>query len=173
MRVVQAKKTMKCYIVGLVICAISASAGGAPTLCQKNEDNLFSCSTGKKLISVCASKGWAADRGYLQYRFGPAGKPELTIPSENSTPPAKSANSRSLTFSGGGGAYLRFSAGGYDYVVYTAISSNWGEKAGVAVEKNGKRRAHIVCKGETASELGPDLFRQAALNEDTIGFDVP
>lgn len=156
-----------------ILCTLAASAATVPTLCLPSEDNVFSCGAGKKVISVCASKDLAADRGYLQYRFGLPKKPELTIPSDRSVPPAKSAVSGNLVFSGGGGAYLRFKAGDYEYVVYTAIGKGWGEKDGVAIEQNGKRRGHVSCTDEPVSKMGPDFSAKAGLNDDKQDFDLP
>jgi hypothetical protein len=164
--------SIKCTRIILIVCALSGAANAA-TLCLTNEDNIFSCSTGKKVISVCASKDLTAAHGYLQYRFGSPAKVELTIPADQSVPPASSAVSRTLMFSGGGGAYLRFKTGDYDYVVYTAIGRGWGTKDGVAIEKNGKPRTHISCKDEPVSEMGADFFTKAGLKEDTKDFDLP
>jgi hypothetical protein len=155
-----------------ILCALSASAA-APSLCLTGEVNVFSCGAGKKVISVCASKDAAADHGYLQYRFGSPKKVELAIPADKSVPPARSAIAGNLSFSGGGGAYLRFKTGDYEYVVYTAIGKGWGEKDGVAIEQNGKRRSHISCTDEPESKMGPDFFTQAGLSEDTGDFELP
>jgi hypothetical protein len=164
---------MKYALIFVSFCTVSPSIYAAQTLCLTTEDNIFSCSAGKKVISVCASKDLAADHGYLQYRFGLPNKVELTIPADRSVSPANSAVSRTLVFSGGGGAYLRFKAGGYDYVVYTAIGRGWGVKDGVAIEKNGKPRTHVSCKDVPVSEMGVDFFTKAGLKEDTIDFDLP
>jgi hypothetical protein len=159
----------------IVICfALSASANAAsPTLCSSDEQNVLSCGARKKVISVCASKDVGADRGYLQYRFGLPNKVELTVPADRSVTPSSSAVSKTLTFSGGGGAYLRFKAGDYDYVVYTAIGKGWGAKDGVAIEKNGKRLSHVSCEDEPISEMGDEFFMKAGLKEDQKDFDLP
>jgi len=54
------------------------------TLCEKGERVIFSCPVKRpaKIVSLCASKDLAADRGYLQYRFGLPGKIELEFPKE-------------------------------------------------------------------------------------------
>lgn len=53
------------------------------SLCQANEQVIWSCSTTKgKIASVCASKELDADRGYVQYRFGTIKKIELVVPRE-------------------------------------------------------------------------------------------
>lgn len=48
--------------------------------CSTNENVVFSCSTGKKVVSVCASKNINSKSGYMQYRFGKLGSPEALIP---------------------------------------------------------------------------------------------
>src|SRR3984957_14680926 len=158
-----------------LICGlISSTASAAPTLCVNEEQEIFSCHTAtKKMIAVCASKDLAPDRGYLQYRFGLPGKIEVAVPADRSVSPANSALSGTLMFSGGGGGYLRFKAGDYDYVIYTAVGKGWGEKDGVAIEKNGKRLSHVSCKDEPDSEIGVDFFNKAGLKEDKTLFDLP
>lgn len=155
----------------LILCTLSSV--NAATLCSSSEVNVFSCSSAKKVIAVCASKDVAADHGYLQYRFGLPNKVELTIPADRSVPPATSAVSGNLVFSGGGGAYLRFKQGEYEYVVYTAIGKGWGEKDGVAIEKNGKRLSHVSCKDEPVSKMGEEFFTKAGLQEDQGDFELP
>jgi hypothetical protein len=157
-------------VLAALLLADAAAAG--PSHCAAKEQALFSCSTGRKTVSVCASAALSATKGRLQYRFGRLKAPEFAYP-------LPEANWRSvtragvLTFSGGGGAYLAFANGPYRYVVYTAIGKGWGEKAGLAVEKNGRRATSLPCKGKEASELGPDLFARAGIPEDSAGFDLP
>jgi hypothetical protein len=84
-----------------------------------------------------------------------------------------SVRAGTLTFAGGGGAYVAFRGKSYRYVVYTAIGRGWGKKAGVAVEKNGKLVSNLRCSQEPVSELGPDLFHNSGFPEDAEGFDLP
>ena len=59
------------------------TAAKSKSLCQESEQTIWSCTTTKnKIASVCASKDLAADTGYVQYRFGSAGKSELEYPKE-------------------------------------------------------------------------------------------
>ena len=132
----------------------------------------FSCRTEHKTVSVCASPDLSAAASFVQYRFGRPGAPELVYPRTEGGW-RQVTHSGILTFAGGGGAYLSFTNGPYRYVVYTAIGRGWGQKAGVVVEKNGKRVASLPCKGKEESELGPDLFAKAGIAEDTAGFDLP
>lgn len=148
-------------------------AAAAPAACRAEEDTLFQCSTGKKHIAVCASQGWSSSSGSLQYRFGPEKAAELVLPAEAGRRPADSASSGVLTLAGGGGAYLRFSHGDTDYVVFSAVSGSWGEKSGVSVWKAGKPVATVKCRGETRTELGPDLFQRGGFARDTRDFVLP
>jgi hypothetical protein len=171
-----ADRTKSVYLCSsALICGlISSSAYASPTLCLNDEQDIFSCRAAtKKIISVCASKDLAPNRGYLQYRFGMPGKIEVAVPADRSVSPENSALAGTLMFSGGGGDYLRFKAGDYDYVVYTAIGKGWGEKDGVAIEKNGKPLSHVSCKDEPISNLGVDFYSKAGLKEDQSYFDLP
>lgn len=172
------KLAFLCSIFAL-FCAFpfQVGAAGPASHCQADEAVIFSCpADGKNLISVCASKEYSATAGHLQYRYGPAGAPELSLPAKAA--PAASARSGLWSFSAGGGAYVRFQDGGTSYYVYTAIGQ-WGpkgeteEKAGAAVEKDGKVVANIPCRGKETSELGPDFFEKAGLPEVEDEFDLP
>ena len=162
----------KRLIFGVLTC-FSARVIAADTHCTIDERVIFSCSTGNKIVSVCAAKNIASNAGYLQYRYGKLGHLDMQFPAEKlpANPSAILANT--LTFAGGGGAYLRFNKGDYSYVVYTAIGRGWGEKAGVVVEKNQQQLAKLICKTPAISELGIDLFQQAGLANDILGFELP
>ena len=159
--------------LSLTFLVAAACTRAAPAACSGDEESLFSCATGRKQIAVCASHGWSANSGYLQYRFGSEKAAELTLPVKPDSPPSGSASSGMLSLTGGGGAYLRFSQGDTDYVVFSAVSANWGEKSGVSVLKAGKPVATVRCRGEARSELGPDLFQRGGFAPDTRGFMLP
>jgi hypothetical protein len=50
--------------------------------CNASENVVFSCNTGKKVVSICASKAINAKSGYVQYKFGKLGTPEALIPAK-------------------------------------------------------------------------------------------
>ena len=162
-----------------VLCAMPFAASAAPAgHCAADEALIFTCPVGgQKLLSICASREYGPDLGFLQYRYGPPGKPEMVLPAAR-TAPAKAAESGRWMFSGGGGAYARFVNGTTAYYVYTAVGK-WGkkgeimEKAGVAVKKDGKVIADIRCRGPETSELGPEFFDKAGLPEVADEFDLP
>jgi hypothetical protein len=156
-----------------IFCASFAiNALAAESHCTAQETTLFTCSAGKKIISVCASKDLNKSAGYMQYRFGPKNAPEMQLPPSKSHPDS-SIKSGLLMYSGGGGAHLRFPKADYEYVVYTAIGKGWGIKEGVAVQKAGKLVANVPCKNAAESKLGSDWFDKAGLVADEQEFELP
>lgn len=150
------------------------------SFCTPMETVVFACSTGKKLVSVCASKNASERQGYLQYRFGtPDSRDpiELMLPSGEPLP-SDSASGENVPFAGGGGSWLRFRNGDYGYVVYTGIG-RWGpkgepqEKQGVVVERRGKAIATLPCVGKLTSELGPEWFEKTGVSHNDEEFLFP
>jgi hypothetical protein len=150
--------------------SISSTAKGQSSFCSTQEVVVFACRTDAKMVSVCASKGASAKRGYLQYRFGKPDAPdplELVWP-EGEVPPVLAASGESVPFAGGGGSWLRFQKGSYAYVVYSGIGK-WGpkgetrEKQGIVVERGGKTIAHLKCTAAIENQLGPDWFERVGI----------
>jgi hypothetical protein len=139
------------------------------SLCSAREQVVFSCmTTTKKVVSLCSSSPLTADAGYLQYRF-----PGLTFPMTREHP-KNFFLSGTMMFSGGGGAYLKFTNADYTYAVFTGIGKGW-EKEGVVVQKGGKRIAYLRCKGLWTSQLGPDFFDTVKIPKDPneSDFEIP
>lgn len=156
-------------------CALALApwhAAAAPVACAAPQQTVFSCSTGTKTVSVCASADLAATTGAVQYRFGRPRAAELAYPPDGADWRAVTRGG-TLAFSGGGGAYLAFEKAPYRYVVFTAVGKGWGSKAGVVVEQSGRRIATLACKGPVISELGPDLFSKAAIAPAESDFELP
>ncbi len=153
---------------------------GQTSFCTLLETVVFSCRTGAKMVSVCASKDASKTKGYLQYRFG---KPDSRDPLELVLPeshelPASVATGTQVPFAGGGGAWLKIPKGNHAYVLYTGIGK-WGpkgetrEKAGLVVERDGRRIASLKCAGEPDSIIGPDWFQQVGIKGDGQDFLFP
>ena len=146
----------------------------AESLCDAQEQVIFSCSLGKKMVSVCASNDFSASKGYLQYRFGQKGALEMAFPDlAESALASQFVQARTLMFSGGGGGYLRFINGQHHYIVYTAIGKGWGAKDGVAVEKNNQLIANLECRDVPVSKLSEEFFTHAGLLVDPNEFQIP
>lgn len=119
---------------------------GASTLCQSDEKVIFSCSTKKKLISVCASKNLSANSGYLQYRIGLLNKLEMEYPETH-----KEANGLFEYFTTFHNAessqFLSFKKDIYEYTVFSrhdhTVSDEEGE--GVDVSRNGSLISTVKC----------------------------
>ena len=160
--------------LGGLIALISLPVGATESHCQEQEQIIFSCSLGKKMVSVCASADFSASSGYLQYRFGQKNALELAFPALTaSTRLSQYVQARTLLFAGGGGGYLRFINGQYHYIVYTAIGRGWGIKDGVAIEKNNQLIANLQCRNIPVSKLSEEFFIHAGLSADQNEFEIP
>ena len=158
--------------------AAPAPGASQASFCTSTETVVFSCRTGAKMVSACASTDAGRSKGYLQYRFGKPGDPlELSLP-ESQVAPAKAATGNTEAFSGGGGAWLRFAKGAFTYTVYTGIG-NWGPrgekrtKEGLLVERGGKPVANLACTSKPVSLLGPDWFEKVGIASGDQDFDFP
>lgn len=161
-------------LIGGLLGLIAAPVWAGESHCNAHEQIVFSCSLGKKMVSVCASNDFSASSGYLQYRFGLKGAPELVFPDLTKAAAAASyVQARTLMFAGGGGGYLRFINGQHHYIVYTAIGKGWGAKDGVAVEKNGQRITNLECRDVPLSKLSEEFFSHASLPADRDEFQIP
>jgi hypothetical protein len=78
-----------------------------------------------------------------------------------------------LMFSRGGGAALRFESGIHRYVEYQAVSSYWGEKAGVGVYRNGEQIANHRCLGAAGMPVETELLKRGGIDYEEAPFDLP
>ena len=166
---------MKQYVLRLIglVCLVTFSALAAEAHCRAQEQTIFACALGTKMVAVCASHDLSPTRGYVQYRFGPKNAPEFIFPAATEPSSRAAIQARTLMFAGGGGGYIRFINGRYHYIVYTAIGKGWGTKDGVAVEKDGKLLTRFTCRDVPVSKLGEDFFTQAGLATDPVEFLLP
>jgi len=176
-------------IVGLfclALLALTASSypalAAAPTLCKADELVVFSCPTGAHTASVCASKDISKSAGALQYRFGKKENVDMAYPDAGAKP-TDVFMSGMLMYSGGGGAWLRFSKGSFVYTIFSAIGK-WGpggtvaDVGGVAIQKDGKEFANFPCRAggvQGEGELGPEFFEKIGLKTSDApdDFEIP
>jgi hypothetical protein len=159
------------FLLALAAAPLAFAKAPAESFCTPQEEVIFACRTGAKLVSVCASKDASPTKGSVEYRFGkpdPKAPLELKLPEAPMLPP-KAATGTNVPFAGGGGAWMRFRKGEYAYVAYSGIGK-WGPKgetatkAGIVVERGGKAIATLRCKGgDAAGEMGPDWFGKAGI----------
>jgi hypothetical protein len=158
-------------ILGLLLFAAGHGHAALPTHCATNDRIVFSCATDHKVVSVCSSGDLSRYGGSLSYRFGPLGRPEISYPSSGEYRDVVKAGR--WVFAGGGGAWLAFHRSPFRYIVYSAVGRGWHEKAGLAVDKDGRLLINLRCRGTPVSELGPDFFSSARIPDDDVPFDLP
>lgn len=162
---------------GLLVLAILANLPVAvaqapvPTRCAAGEQIIFSCGTTRKhVISLCATGPLSKTAGTLQYRHGGADRePGFVWPVPVAHPTGYFV-SGTVTYSGGGGAYIKFTHEGDAYAVYTGTGRGW-EKAGLLVTRSGRMIGSQVCEGPVVSEIGPALFERAGIGRDPRDFE--
>ena len=132
-----------------------------PNHCTSAEQIVFSCTIGKKILSVCASNILSKQAGYMQYRFGQKNKIEMSYP-ETPQHPRQFIFFSSVPYAGGGEAHLRFANGQYEYIVYDRTTKGeWGKaghrptffSAGVVIRKDKKIISNLKCRPEDHASI--------------------
>jgi hypothetical protein len=146
-------------VVLVIICNVAMAVPPEEKfLCRKDEQVIFGCNLGKKVLSLCASSGPFSAPPAFQYRFGTLGHLELQFPD---TPgPAKDHFWFSSTaYSGGGAAHIRFVNADYEYVLFdSTVRTNFSKKgqhdpkfdAGVLIRHQGKFVSLRHCANDAA-----------------------
>jgi hypothetical protein len=120
----------------------------ADTHCTNTEKVVFSCSFGKKMVSICASSDLSASAGYMQYRFGAKDKVELQYPQSQVHPRGKFSVKRQTPVLGDGTraklTEVSFTQGDIKYIV-DSMDTGSTDKTTLDVERNGKQLASLVC----------------------------
>jgi len=120
-----------------------------PTLCKKKENDVFSCASGKKVISICEEVYDKKEKNILTYRYGKLNvKPEL----EYSSKKGKMEESFNYAFDGymnGNTKELSFEVGKYRYTINQDIHNYKDNSAGLTVEKNNKIIKYFPCNKAT------------------------
>lgn len=122
---------------------------GEESLCSGQEKIVFSCHVDKKMLSLCRPIDSPCE---LIYRFGSAGKPEMTYPD----PQDRSEFYRvDAPLFGGGITTLAFVRGDYEYRLYSKIGREDSAGApeehipefedGIVVSKSGKQLKQLIC----------------------------
>lgn len=127
----------------LLLTIYTKTFAAEPSHCSADEQIIYSCSVGKKTASVCASKDAAKDKGYVQYKFGPIGKPEITFP-DKKEPGNKNFSFVMELFAYQAGPRIIFTNGKFTYSLLSY--SGRGDGGTVSVERSGKTIAEMQCK---------------------------
>lgn len=155
-----------------ILLALPVHAGSP--LCAGREETLYDCRSRGKHIAICASPGWSATSGYVQYRFGAAGHPEIVVPQAGAAvPPAQSVAVARGALSGGGFAYASFANGPTVYNVYSAVSGRHGAWGGVAVDRGDERVGIRACDRGQDIDFRGRLLDEPGLPAASTEFDLP
>lgn len=142
----------------LVLCGANARA--QDSLCRAGERVVFSCSIGKKMVSLCRP---AAAVQALVYRFGAPARVELAYPEPGSVAPPAFTQDTSPQY-GGGVTTVAFERGEYRYAIYSKVGRS--EDTGSGADRYPEFEDGIVIsrKGVTirkaACDDGGDGFRE-------------
>jgi len=131
------------FFASLGLLANVRTASAEPkSLCEARESVVFSCQTGKKILSVCLTAPTT-----IQYRFGVHGKrPELAYPpfgKEVESAFRFEAESRSAK---GNITILQFTNSGVRYTVFRFTHTFEGNYAGVEVRDPNGSVARLSCR---------------------------
>jgi len=120
--------------------ALAGSSSAQTSLCEPEEQAVWSCETKGKTYSVCASADLGATSGYLQYRAGKPSAIEFRHPGEPKHP--KGVFVFSLLARG---ASLTFENEGHEYTIYEPLMGG----TTIDVRKEGRELATIPCDSAT------------------------
>ena len=127
----------------LLLAGLLWSLGGwaADDLCLEQEQVLFACHTGKRLVSVCASRELSESAGYLQLRYGQPEAVELVWPEASF--PRHHVSQGELFYRGKAGRYLRFTMDRTRFVVFNVKDRD----SGLVIEQDRAVISKQLCQG--------------------------
>jgi hypothetical protein len=136
-----------------IMVSLGASAhADETTLCQPHEEIYFSCPTGNKTISLCASGNISPSNGYVQYRFGTPDHIELQFP-DKPYPPKNRFLLSDISEGNLNYTHIKFKSGEYNYVIYQGMPN------GLYIKKNGKLVSNLICEQGIYQHLGQRAYR--------------
>lgn len=158
--------------VAVLVLALLAAPAAKPSLCTPDEVVAFTCAMPKKKVaSLCASKDAGPTTGSVQYRYGSARKVELVFPAQKE-PAAQHFLGREVHWTKGGATSLRFSSGGFQYLLYTGANNDWSW-SGVVVFQGGQVLKRLACRDADEAFIAYDWLKTLSLPEDTQEYWVP
>jgi hypothetical protein len=164
-------------IVTICLCCAPRAWANPKSLCTSVEDDLFACSIGRKVASICASKDLSGTSGYVQYKYGQANMPpELVYPIERRHP------SKAFSYGSTGSAKsslenLQFTVSGNSYTVYRETAAFDAVGSGILVKTRDGNAVRLNCSEARPPSnlhvLGEDGLRklpeEALVSLDALG----
>ena len=147
-------------IVVLLSVLAAGPAYAAAALCSPDEEIVFSCQikSSKKLVSVCKSKEFTNDVGYLQYRFGIPKRLELVYPKERTKTQEKFymhaerlVGIHELTFQIG---HHFYTVGHYTSAELSEVPEGTNKGMVIVATKGKKKNVGLECMGSPLGYLG-------------------
>lgn len=126
------------------------------SLCEAEEQVVWTCQAGARTISVCASATLNAKQGYAQYRIGRPGALEMEYPTTRIHPRGRFT----YTLYPQGNSTLAFTNGAYNYSVFEDLRST---EDGVYVERGDDLVNTIKCNGGTGFDVVAEAMGQNGL----------
>lgn len=139
--------------------ACGSPKGSPKSLCKANENVLFSCSLGKKTVSLCTSDNGTAPE-YLEYRFGTPAKIELSYKGTATDSPLKFKRSE-VTYASNAATIVWFKNSETNYLLH--FPADGGPL--LEVIKDGKTIAELSCKNGWADVVGNPTTPSKAIQE--------
>jgi len=127
-------------LVFLAVAAYPGSSSGQTSLCQSDEQDVWSCSTARKTYSICASRDLDGSSGYMQYRVGKPSAIEFSFPEDLKHP--RGVFEFSVLAKG---VSLAFENKGFEYGVYESVMGG----ATIVVSQKGRELSTIQCDTST------------------------
>ena len=155
-------------LVLLTILTVRPLAPSAQSLCAGTEHIVFNCSVKRtaKIVSLCASKDFAKDRGYLQYRFGMPGKIELEFPKTKTNTQQQFHYSHYFRYQVDL-TEINFNIDGYEYQIFDNYNGEEKQKVseeGVNVTPPGKtKETSLLCAAKAQADYS--VLQDALTNE--------
>ena len=163
---------MKIFLVTALVClTVLTARPAAPSLqslCAGTEKIVFNCSVKRtaKTVSLCASKDFAKDRGYLQYRFGMPGKIELEFPKTKANTQQQFHYSHYFRYQVDL-TEISFNIDGYEYQIFDTYNGEEKQKVseeGVNVTPPGKtKETSFVCAAKAQADYS--VLQDALTND--------
>lgn len=135
--------------IALLLMGLGSAAWAGEDLCIKEEKPLFACTSGDKLISVCASPDLGPTAGYIQLRFGKPGGNLIVWPEARY--PREFVTKGELLYAGAKGVYMRFTMENTAFVVYSAKGPRGLQ--GLVIEKHRNIVKKYRCQGNVPESL--------------------
>jgi hypothetical protein len=150
------------------------------SLCRADEQVFFNCAvaarTGRKIVSLCGSRKLSAQEGYLQYRFGRSGAPELVFPAGRSHPRAAFRYSHYVRFQVSRTA-VSFSNRGVGYRIFDDYEGDitppvHQQGVEVGTPAGAGRTVTLACSGAAESRLASLENILPCDRDDPLNLDV-